>query len=1271
MSVISWITPKGSLGSIPETQFYIHDLVAQDSDEQSLFYSVISGDLPGGMHVNTSGVLAGTPSIDSPTIQSLTYTFTVRATNPDGNIADRSFALTVGNVNGPEFIPRPDLIGSWFDGNYLEYQFSAINDNSSAQQTYRILLGSLPDGVTLSTSGKLSGYLGIIQSNTDLLGFEAGPLESLIIDVPQKSTDKYYNFVVEVTDGLKFDTVSVRLLVVSKGNYTADNFITSINNTFIKIDADNKYRPIILNIPEVTTTISYGSDNSPLYSETVTYEYPTLISGDTFAYKLLAYDPEEEPTSWRVDEAAFSGMDELDRGRSANVTAGNGTVGPYTIDETPVNAYRITVRINGEYLTPVTDYNVASNQITFTYFSIASIARVAKYVTVTAAGHAFNEGDTVNIVGVTDTSFNGTFTITSKTDSTITYFQTGTDASSSGGTLSKYAPKTTDNIEILYVDLGDYPAGTGYDTLLFDQGIEGLPAGISIQQDSGWLYGTLPPQAEDEKIYSLNITAYRTSSPSYVSDLKIFTFKVKRSVNETITWHSPELLGDIDNGAISELGLIASNNLGKELEYSLTYNPYKRVPQGLKLLRSGRFIGRVTFRFFSLDGSVGKINLLSTQDISVGMTVQGVGVAAGCEVTAIINDTTIEVRPAIYVTQGSLLTFTSETTTKVASATTNAVSTAIDGGGTTFDQDCYFTAKAEAIDGSISSTKNFRVHITTRNLAPYENLWLKSLPSAEQRRKYLDIVNDQDLFPTSLVYRPDDPYFGVRKSLKILLLAGLSPAQISTYTSAIENNHYTKNINFGDIKTARAIDYLGNITYEVIYVDAIDTQQFDTVGPSLQKTLSITNDYLYNGNSYNVIYPNSFNNMQYRIDNAIGYTNRGAIPAWMTSVQENGLVLGPINAVVLAYVIPGAAKLVQYRLKNTPKWPNANFSFVADRYQWENYLSKYYDTTTSTFKLSKETSFDKYAKLSSGSEVIVTEVQAQYTNANVIQIEDNISIGVGWDVSSVDTDSIIPVENQTHVTSINGNLITLSDTISSSAGAYVKIDGTAAADYAVFTSFDSINGATRSNLILNGSIDRVSSFVDGEKIIFAQQSDFQTSGANDGWMYEDRATSVPGYLDKLGGLSTVNQRSGIWTLNFITLSEIVFDSDEYGFDSPIPGAFNGYFDQGGDTEVQLDFYRELIVNQTIKIRSGRTYPATTLQYKLSLEESIPRFIPLQIPTRTAETTFDGGSCICREAAGDKRGGIRGGTVFSTNRDKYEVPESLDKYIKFPQNGVFV
>jgi hypothetical protein len=33
--------------------------------------------------------------------------------------------------------------------------------------------------------------------------------------------------------------------------------------------------------------------------------------------------------------------------------------------------------------------------------------------------------------------------------------------------------------------------------------------------------------------------------------------------------------------------------------------------------------------------------------------------------------------------------------------------------------------------------------------------------------------------------------------------------------------------------------------------------------------------------------------------------------------------------------------------------------------------------------------------------------------------------------------------------------------------------------------------------------------------------------------------------------------------------------------------------------------------------------------------------------------------------------VTGGTRFSNNKDIWIVPESLDKYIKFPQDGVFV
>lgn len=1180
MSAISWITPRGDLGVVPENNFYSFQLQAVDSDEQELFYSFISGNLPGGMYITRSGELRGIPTILSSVNQTAVNTFTVRATNPDGNVSDRSFSLTVSNINGPQISPRPDLIGAWFDGNFLDYTFGAVNDNPNATQTWTIINGSIPPGTSFTSQGRLFGYVDLIAQNINELGYEAAPIESIVFDALPISTDRYYNFTVQVSDDLKVDTINVRLLIVSKGNYSADNAITLINNTFISIDADNQYRPIILNAPD---------------------SLPVQVSGTTFAYKFVAYDPEGEDISWRIDELAFSGMDDLDAAADQTFNGGLGSpiklpsAGPYTMNQSPANAARIVVFLNDIRLTAYTDYTTSSNQLTFTSFT----------------------------------------------------------------------PGPADTIYIQFISVS-----TGYDTLFFDQGASGLPAGLTINSLTGWVLGTLPAQTADFQTYSFNIYAYRRATPSIESDKATFDLTVKRTLNEEIIWTTPFDLGVIDNGDISELAVSAYNTLGKELVFNLIYAPFRKIPQGLKFLRSGRLIGRTTFRYFSLDGQSAQLNITSTQDLTVGMTVQGVGVAAGCRITAIVDSNTIEVRPAIYVTQGTILIFTGDTVQKAVSTTSNAISTVIDGGETTFDQQCGFTVVASSIDNSISSRQSFTVRVRPRNLAPYENVYLKALPSYNQRSIWTDIINDTTIFPPELIYRPDDRYFGVQNSLKSLFLAGLNPGTAENFVSAISRNHYFKDINFGEIKTARAVNQDGSIGYEVIYVDLVDSQTYNTNGPALEVILNIANDFLFNDQSYNIIYPNSFPNMQKRLENGIGYTNRSTLPRWMTSVQEDGSVLGLIRCAVLAYTQPGASKLISYRLQNS-NFDINTIPFSADRYQWDNYLSQFYNTTTNSFEPSIPTTFDKFPNLQSGSAVIQTVIVSSVTNSNVITIPDTITVGYGWDVLSLTADLSIP--DGTIISNLNlaGNILTLSSNITAVAGSQIKIRGEAFVDYAVSVPFDSIDGENLSEVRSSLRIDGTPNFLEGEKLIFAKQSGF--GGENDGWVNVSGET-IPGYLDKVGSYSTINYQGGMWELTWTEFPAVGLDDDETGFDEESEGINFSHFDQSDDAEVQLAFNRELILNQLVKVRTGDTYKSTTLQYKTVEGESVPRYFIATLTAsgfeRTAETTFDGGTCIMREgyATGNS---FAGGTTFSNNQDIWIIPESLDKYIKFPQNGVFV
>jgi len=142
--------------------------------------------------------------------------------------------------------------------------------------------------------------------------------------------------------------------------------------------------------------------------------------------------------------------------------------------------------------------------------------------------------------------------------------------------------------------------------------------------------------------------------------------------------------------------------------------------------------------------------------------------------------------------------------------------------------------------------------------------------------------------------------------------------------------------------------------------------------------------------------------MQNRVEQGLGYTNRGALPRWMTSVQENGYVLGLTRAVVLAYTKPGSSKLVSYRLRNSGFKLNS-IVFVVDRYQWDNYLSKFYDVETNRFLPSRDTTFDKYPNLGAGSDVIVGSVINPVTNSNTVTITDNLKIGYGWICTGIDT----------------------------------------------------------------------------------------------------------------------------------------------------------------------------------------------------------------------------------------------------------------------------
>ena len=95
----SWTTSAGSLGSFSGGDTISVTVAATNATS----FSKTSGSFPGGLSLNTSsGVISGT---ESGATTDTTYNFTIRATDAEGQTADRAFSITInlGANNSGQF----------------------------------------------------------------------------------------------------------------------------------------------------------------------------------------------------------------------------------------------------------------------------------------------------------------------------------------------------------------------------------------------------------------------------------------------------------------------------------------------------------------------------------------------------------------------------------------------------------------------------------------------------------------------------------------------------------------------------------------------------------------------------------------------------------------------------------------------------------------------------------------------------------------------------------------------------------------------------------------------------------------------------------------------------------------------------------------------------------------------------------------------------------------------------------------------------------------
>lgn len=223
MAAPQWITRAGSLGIAVELEPFSVNLAVQTGDARAQF-KLISGQLPPGLRLTQQGNISGYPigklsGVPLAVNEELVFSFVVRCTNERGELADRTFNITVTGQDAPQPFIAPysnNSLGSFNDGEWIEIDLAAVDTDPNDVLTYRIVSGSLPKGLNLdSVLGKITGYIEPGIFILESLGFDTDNFDTVGFAQETSLTSRTYNFEMQIDDG-KTPVIAAYTITVNK-----------------------------------------------------------------------------------------------------------------------------------------------------------------------------------------------------------------------------------------------------------------------------------------------------------------------------------------------------------------------------------------------------------------------------------------------------------------------------------------------------------------------------------------------------------------------------------------------------------------------------------------------------------------------------------------------------------------------------------------------------------------------------------------------------------------------------------------------------------------------------------------------------------------------------------------------------------------------------------------------------------------------------------------------------------------------------------------------
>jgi len=555
-----------------------------------------------------------------------------------------------------------------------------------------------------------------------------------------------------------------------------------------------------------------------------------------------------------------------------------------------------------------------------------------------------------------------------------------------------------DGVEYRFGNARDLPLSQGPYQAITITNVErpelGLEADIPFDTD---LLSFIPKKSEigpgDTLIKRLVLFA---SEGDTVSDSKTFTINVIGEIDSSIRWITDPYLGNLKTGTQSILNVQAESLINNNLiTYSLSSTRYNtdgrlnKLPPGLTLTRYGNIAGTVNLYGSELYNDIPVkfnfnsdiINIPSTFSASIkpGWIIRNENLPGGQAEITFVNGTKIFVNKLALNNITANSSFIKNPDKDGILRFYDIINgqkqyTSYDNNLTTFDKSYTFTVEAKDQFNYSITSRTFRIDIDTTDTKVYSNVYIQPLPKIEKREKWTRFVTDPSIFDPSILYRQDDPAFGIQIEQKMLLFAGIETKQAEIYANLAESNFKRRRLNFGKVKTAQAKkNGSNNVEYEIVYVELIDpysqvagsvkipindnnkqlyvnTTPYNTIeGPLNDKIAELSEPYpmIYrpqfadldifsdvitvDSDNLSKVYPASIKNMRNKIKQA-GANNQEYLPLWMLTPQQGTTkILGYTLAVPICYCKPGHATTIMNKIKLL-KFDFKTFDFEFDRY---------------------------------------------------------------------------------------------------------------------------------------------------------------------------------------------------------------------------------------------------------------------------------------------------------------------------------------------------